>query len=47
MAKADRELRRRQIEVLGREFTVVREGLDPGEVIDFLEAVAGSSEAAL
>jgi hypothetical protein len=46
MARTDRELRHRQIEVLGREFTVVREGLDPGEVVDFLEAVAGSSEAA-
>lgn len=46
MARTDRELRGKQIEVLGREFSLVREGLDPNEVVDFLEAVAGSSEAA-
>ena len=39
-------MRRKHIELLGREFSVVKDGLDPKEVIEFLEASAGSSEAA-
>jgi F0F1-type ATP synthase membrane subunit b/b' len=34
------------MEVLGRQFRVVPEGLDPEEVMSFLETIAGSSEAA-
>ncbi len=34
-------------ELLGKEFHVVKNGLDPEEVAGFLESVAGSSEAAL
>ena len=41
-----KEVRRKHVELLGREFRVVKEGLDPEEVADFLETTAGSSEAA-
>lgn len=40
------EERRRHVELLGRQFHIVRDGLDPEEVISFLETIAGSSEAA-
>jgi hypothetical protein len=40
------EERRRHVELLGRQFHIVRDGLDPEEVITFLETIAGSSEAA-
>ncbi len=40
------EERRRHVELLGRQFRIVRDGLDPEEVISFLETIAGSSEAA-
>ena len=39
-------MRRKHIKLLGREFRIVKDGLDPKEVIEFLEASAGSSEAA-
>ncbi|HEY32824.1 MAG TPA: hypothetical protein G4O10_06930 [Dehalococcoidia bacterium] len=41
-----KETRRKHIELLGREFHIVKDGLDPEEVADFLETTAGSSEAA-
>lgn len=44
--ESPKELRRKHIEMLGREFTIVKDGLDPKEVVEFLEASAGSSEAA-
>ena len=44
--ESPKEVRRKHIELLGREFSVVKDGLDPKEVIEFLEASAGSSEAA-
>jgi len=34
------------MELLGREFSIVKDGLDPNEVVDFLETIAGSSAAA-
>ncbi|HEY41346.1 MAG TPA: ATP synthase F0 subunit B [Dehalococcoidia bacterium] len=39
-------MRRKHIEMLGREFSIVKDGLDPKEVVEFLEASTGSSEAA-
>ena len=44
--ESPKELRRKHIELLGREFRIVKDGLDPKEVMEFLEASAGSSEAA-
>lgn len=41
-----KEERRKHVEMLGREFHTVKDGLDPEEVINFLETIAGSSEAA-
>jgi hypothetical protein len=41
-----KELRHKYIEMLGREFSIVKDGLDPKEVMEFLEASAGSSEDA-
>jgi hypothetical protein len=44
--ESPKELRRKYIEMLGREFSIVKDGLDPKEVMEFLEASAGSSEDA-
>jgi len=44
-AEPDRATRHRHVELLGREFRVIEEGLDPNEVLDFIETIAGSSEA--
>ncbi len=44
--ESPKEVRRKQIELLGKEFRVVKDGLDPQEVADFLETSVGSSEAA-
>jgi|GEM_PF-4373887 len=44
--ESPKEVRRKHIELLGREFSIVKDGLDPKEVIEFLEASTGSSEAA-
>jgi hypothetical protein len=44
--ESPKELRRKYIEMLGREFSVVKDGLDPKEVMEFLETSAGSSEDA-
>ncbi len=41
-----KELQRKYIELLGQEFQIVKDGLDPQEVVKFLEASVGSSEAA-
>ncbi|UCB42011.1 MAG: hypothetical protein JSV77_05915 [Dehalococcoidales bacterium] len=41
-----KQARRKHIELLGREFSIVKDGLDPEEVANFLETTAGSSEAA-
>ena len=38
---------RQVVELLNREFRVVENGLDPAEVMAFLETIAGSSEAAV
>ena len=45
--KSRQEMRRRNVELLGRQFRRVKYGLDPEEVMEFLESVAGTSEAAL
>ena len=45
--KQQKEVRRQVVKLLGREFRVVKHGLDPYEVLAFLETIAGSSEAAL
>ena len=45
--KSDTAIQRQVKELLGREFRTVKNGLDPDEVMAFLETVAGSSEAAL
>lgn len=47
LPKARNTTQRQVKELLGREFRMVKNGLDPDEVVAFLEAVAGSSEAAL
>jgi hypothetical protein len=44
--ESSKEVRRKHIELLGREFRIVKDGLDPKEVMEFLEASAGSSEDA-
>ena len=44
--ESPKELRRKHIEMLGREFSIVKDGLDPKEVMEFLEASTGSSEDA-
>ena len=44
--ESPKEVRRKHVELLGREFHVVKDGLDPKEVMEFLETSAGSSEAA-
>jgi len=44
--ESPKEVRRKHIELLGKEFRIVRDGLDPQEVADFLETSVGSSEAA-
>jgi len=41
-----KEARRKHVEMLGKEFRIVKDGLDPEEVVNFLETIAGSSEAA-
>lgn len=38
--------RGRGVQILGRQFGIVPEGLDPQQVMDFMESIAGSSEAA-
>jgi len=45
--KQQKEVRRQVVKLLGREFRVVKHGLDPYEVLAFLETIAGSSEAVL
>ena len=44
--ESPKEARRKYVKLLGREFSIVEDGLDPKEVLAFLEASAGSSEAA-
>ena len=44
--ESPKEVQRKHIELLGQEFNVVKDGLDPKEVQEFLEASAGSSEDA-
>ncbi len=45
--KQQKRVRHQVVELLGREFRVVKHGLDPYEVLAFLETIAGSSEAVL
>jgi len=45
--QSNKVIQRQIKELLGREFRVVQNGLDPAEVMAFLEAVAGSSEVGL
>jgi hypothetical protein len=44
--ESPKEVRRKHVELLGKEFRIVKDGLDPQEVVEFLEASVGSSEAA-
>ncbi len=45
--KSQKTVRCQMKELLGREFRLVKDGLDPDEVASFLEIALGSSEAAL
>jgi len=45
--ESEKLIQRKIKELLGREFRVVKKGLDPDEVMAYLETIAGSSEAAL
>ncbi len=45
--KQQKEVRHHVVKLLDREFRTVKHGLDPYEVLAFLETIAGSSEAAL
>ena len=45
--QSNKVIQRQIKELLGREFRVVQNGLDPAEVMAFLESVAGSSEVGL
>lgn len=46
VSEVPKEVRSKHIELFGREFRIIREGLDPEEVITFLETAAGSSDDA-
>ena len=47
ITKSQKTVRYQMKELLGREFRLVKNGLDPDEVASFLELALGSSEAAL
>ena len=47
MPESEKLIQRKIKELLGREFRMVKKGLDPDEVIAYLDTIAGSSEAAL
>ena len=47
MEKSEKTIRHQMKEMLKREFRVVKNGLDPDEVMAYLETIMGSSEAAL